>query len=225
MDRAAPLAGPALCCTAMRPAPLRLMIYDRTCTGPRLRPGLSHAWWTGGVLYGKLLRRLHAWHGVRSWAEGLAWLAQVQRERAIAEVQFWGHGKWGRAYVGRDVLDRDALGPGHPLHAALAAVRERLVGPEALWWFRTCETFGALPGHEFAQGLTDYLGCRAAGHTYIIGGWQSGLHSLRPGERPGWSPLEGLKDGAPEDPREALWSRRREPNTIHFLSGVIPAGY
>lgn len=205
--------------------PLRLMIFDKTCTGPKLRPGLSHAWWTGGVLYGRLLRRLHAWHGAASWAEALAWVATVQPHRPIAELQFWGHGKWGRAYIGRDLLDAGALRSDHPHHAALAAIRERLVGPEALWWFRTCETFGAAPGQAFAQGLTDFLGCRAAGHTYIIGGWQSGLHSLRPGEVPTWSPLEGVKSGPPEDPREALWSGRRAPNTIHCLSGQVPAGY
>lgn len=209
----------------MDAAPLRLMIYDRTCTGPRLRPGLSHAWWTGGVLYGRLLRRLHAWQGASSWAEALAWAAQVQPDRPIAELQFWGHGKWGRAYIGGDVLDAAALLPGHPLHAAMAAIRGRLVGPAALWWFRTCESFGAAPGHDLARRLTDFMGCRAAGHTYIIGVWQSGLHSLRPGEAPSWSPHEGLKRGSVADPREALWSRRREPNTIHCLSGRVPDGY
>jgi hypothetical protein len=209
----------------MHAAPLRLMIYDRTCTGPRMRPGLSHAWMTGGLLYGHMLRRLHAWHGARTWAEALAWVAQLQPDRPIAEVQFWGHGKWGRAYIERDPLDGSALLPGHPLHASLCAIRERLVGPEALWWFRTCETFGAVPGQDFARRLTDFLGCRAAGHTYIIAGWQSGLHSLRPGEVPLWSVTEGLKAGSPEDPREALWSRRREPNTVHCLSGQVPAGF
>lgn len=205
--------------------PLRLMIYDRTCTGPRLRPGLSHAWRSGGVLYGPVLRRLHASFGARTWEEALGWLARVEPGRRISEVQFWGHGKWGRALIDRQSLDSSALMPGHPLHRDLAAIRERLAGPEALWWFRTCETFGAQPGHDWARRLTDFLGCRAAGHTYIIGVWQSGLHSLRPGETPGWSVTEGLKAGTIAAPTEALWSRRREPNTIHFLSGRVPAGY
>jgi hypothetical protein len=201
------------------------MIYDRTCTGKRMRPGLSHAWWSGGLLYKGLLGRLHAWHGVRSWAEALRWAATVQPDRQIAEVQFWGHGKWGRAFVDREPLDREALISGHALHRDLEAIRERLVGPAALWWFRTCETFGALPGQDWARRLTDFLGCRAAGHTFIIGGWQSGLHSLRPGETPTWSPHEGLKDGPIEDPKEAFWSKRRAPNTIHFLTGRIPEGF
>jgi hypothetical protein len=209
----------------MRAEPLRLMIYDRTCTGPRLRPGLSHAWWSGGVLYGRLLRRLHAWRGASSWDEALAWVAAFAPDRPIAELQFWGHGKWGRVYIDREPLDAAALQPGHPLHPRLAAIRERLASPEALLWFRTCEAFGAAPGHDWARRVTDFLGCRAAGHTYIIGVWQSGLHSLRPGEVPRWPVDEGLRHGPPEDPREALWSRRREPNTIHCLSGRVPEGY
>lgn len=211
--------------TGMRAEPLRLMIYDKTCTGPRLRPGLSHAWGTGGALYGRLLRRLHAWRGASSWSEALGWLAAVQRDRPIAEVQYWGHGKWGRAVIDRESLDASALAPGHALHRDLTAVRERLVGPEALWWFRTCETFGAAPGHDWARRLTDFLGCRAAGHTYIIAGWQSGLHSLAPGAAPTWALDEGLKAGTIEAPREAFWSKRSAPNTIHCLSGRVPAGY
>ncbi len=208
----------------MSSAPLRLMVFDRSCTGQRLRPGLSHAWWTGGQLYGRL-GRLDAWRGVSSWAEALAWIAQVAPDRQIASVQYWGHGKWGCAYIGRDCFDATALAPNHPLHRDLEQIRERLVGPDALWWFRTCETFGAVPGQNFAQRLTDFLGCRTAGHTYIIAGWQSGLHSLAPGMTPTWSVHEGLERGCPETPEAAQWSRRSEPNTIHCLSGKIPQGY
>src|SRR6185295_12580281 len=110
-------------------------------------------------------------------------------DRPISEVQFWAHGKWGRLYLERQVLDRGALAPGHHLHAGLSALRERLA-PGALVWFRSCETFGATAGHDFACGLTDFLGCAAAGHTFIIGYWQSGLHRLEPGMKPAWSATE-----------------------------------
>jgi hypothetical protein len=105
-------------------------------------------------------------------------------------------------------------------------VRDRFL-PEAkgLWWFRTCETFGALPGQRFATELADFLGARVAGHTYIIGHVQSGLHTLRPGERPTWSEDEGLREGSPDEPRRAHWSRLRAPNTITCLRGTIPDGY
>ena len=36
-------------------------------------------------------------------------------------------------------------------------------------------------GHDFARAWTDFFGSRAAGHTFIIGYWQSGLHTLAPG--------------------------------------------
>lgn len=207
----------------MRSAPLRLMLFDRTCSGKRLRPGLSHAWWTGGHLY-RMMRRFDAWHGTDTWDDGLAWLASVARDRPIAEIQYWGHGKWGELFVDRQGLGADALQPCHPLHRHLAAIRERLV-PDHLWWFRTCEAFGAARGQDFARRFTDFFGGRAAGHTYIIGLWQSGLHSLRAGEVPTWPTGEGLSRGTPDAPLEALWSRRREPNTVHFLSGQIPDGY
>jgi hypothetical protein len=207
----------------MRTAPLRLMIYDRTCTGRRMRPGLSHAWWAGSHLY-RGLSRFDATHGITSWAEGLQWLATALPDRPIAEIQYWGHGHWGELFVAREGLTAEALRPGHRLHDHLAAIRERLV-PDHLWWFRTCEAFGAAKGHDFARRFTDFFGGRAAGHTYIIGVWQSGLHSLRAGEIPQWPIEEGLSRGTAECPVEALWSRRRAPNTIHFLSGRIPEGF
>jgi hypothetical protein len=59
----------------------------------------------------------------------------------------------------------------------------------------------------------------------VLGPYQSGLHTLVPGERPNWSAREGLLEGTAADPRRALWSAPREPNTITCLHGRIPAGY
>jgi hypothetical protein len=216
----------------MRSAPLRLMLFDRTCTGPRLRPGLSHAWWSGGQLYGRLLGRLHAWHGASTWADALAWVAQHQPDRPIAELQFWGHGKWGQAYINREILDAGALRPGTRCTPRSLAIRERLVGPAALWWFRTCETFGAAPGQDFARRLTDFIGCRAAGHTYIIGGWQSGLHSLAPGEshlvaargpqgRPARGPARGAVVAPPRAQHDPLPLGHRSPRATKGPAALI----
>ncbi len=203
--------------------PLRLMIYDDTCRGAPGLPGLTHSWWAGARLY-RALGRLDAWKGVRTWQEGLEWLAAFSPEHSIAEIQFWGHGKWGGAFVDRRPLDASALSPGHALHPLLRAVRDRLA-PNALWWFRTCETFGAAAGHRFARAWTDFFGCRAAGHTFIIGPWQSGLHSLSPGEAPGWSVTEGLKEGTPDAPGRARWSHPFAPNTITCFHGALPDGF
>ncbi len=197
------------------------MIYDSTCTGAPSLPGLSHAWWTGGLLY-RALGRIDRFEGFADWPSALRWLAEVEPDRPIAEIQLWCHGKWGKALLDRRPLDAGALRPTHPYHGMLRAIRDRLVGPEALWWFRTCETFGALPGHRFAREWTDYFGCSAAGHTYIIGAWQSGLHRLAPGAPPDWPATEGLKAGTPDAPSKARHSHPFAPHTITCLHPAPP---
>jgi hypothetical protein len=208
----------------MSARPLRLLVFDRTCRGGWLRPGLSHAWAAGRHLYGAL-GRLDDARGVASWAEALDWLGGVSSGAPIAEIQFWGHGRWGRVLVGGEALDVGALAPGHPHHDRLCRVRERLLpGDAGLWWFRTCETFGTAAGHGFARAWTRFFRCRAAGHTYVIGAWQSGLHALRPGEEPRWSLTEGLPPGQ-VDPPLAARSGPGKPNTITCFHGRIPEGF
>jgi len=199
--------------------PLRLVVYDAT---QRARPprALGLSWQLGTYLY-RGLGRVDAAFGARSFAEAFSWLSTHERERPIAELQFWGHGRWGRALIERESFDRSALAQGHALHAGVRAFRERLSG-DALVWFRTCETLGAERGHSFASALSDFLGASVAGHTFVIGYFQSGLHRLRPGERPSWSASEGLARGTPEAPEAALESGPSQPNTITCLTGRIP---
>jgi hypothetical protein len=201
------------------------MLYDRTCKRRDYWPGLSHAWEVGADLYTGL-GRLDGYRGIASWEEGFAWLAGHEPGRAIGEIQFWGHGKWGEARVGRDVVNERTLLHDSSLAALLAQVRRRLL-PDArsTFWFRTCETLGAHPGQSFARAWSDFWRCRTAGHTFIIGYWQSGLHTLHPEHQPAWPPEEGLRHGDPRCPRQALWSAPWAPNTISCLSGSIPAGY
>ena len=193
----------------------RLLIFDRTCTW------LSLAWRAGARLY-RAGSRIDAARGVGTWDGALGWLAGW--DAPIAEIQFWGHGHWGCAMVDRDVLDARVLLDSHPLHRDLEAVRERLA-PDALIWFRTCETFGAAAGHDFAMRLADWSGARVAGHTYVIGFYQSGLHGLAPGVRPHWSVTEGLARGTPEAPEHAAGSRPWAPNTITCLHGAVPEAW
>lgn len=197
------------------------MIYDATCTARRsLVPGLTRAWWLGGHLY-RALGRVDAVRGVASWDEALAWIAEHEPSRPIHEIQLWMHGKWGAAYLDRDLLDIRSLSRDHPHRALLDRVAARM-RPSSLLWFRTCETFGARAGHAFARACADHFGCRVAGHTHVIADWQSGLHTLRPGERPRWSPHEGLSAGTPDAPERARWSSPLGPNTIHCLQGRVP---
>jgi Domain of unknown function (DUF4347) len=201
---------------------LRLVVYDATQRQRRPK-ALGLSWQYGAQLY-RALGRVDAAHGARSFADAFAWLARHEAARPIQEVQFWGHGKWGRIFIDREVLDRSVLAPGHSQQRAFAAVRERLV-PDALLWFRTCETLGAHAGQDFAAALADATGARVAGHTFVIGFFQSGLHCLRPGVTPAWSALEGLAKGSAEQPESALPSTPDSPNTITCLTGRIPDGF
>ncbi len=199
---------------------LRLVVYDRTCRGRRGH-FLSEAWWTGARLH-RLFGSMDAAHGAASWREALDFLATVRPSTRIGEIQFWGHGKWGDARVADHVLDERALTRQSALRTRLSAVRDRLT-PDALFWFRTCETLGADRGQRFARAFADRMGARVAGHTYVIGLWQSGLHVLRPGHVPGWDPEEGLAEGRAADPVRALMSLPTEPNTITCFTGAVPS--
>ncbi len=198
---------------------LRLVIFDAT-QRERSPRALGHSWHYGTQLY-RGLGRVDAAYGARSFADALAWLIAYQPARPIRELQFWGHGKWGGIFVERERLDRRVLRPGHAHYAAFRGFSERLEA-DALLWFRTCETLGAEAGQDFAKALSDATGARIAGHTFVIGFWQSGLHCLRPGTTPSWSSSEGLARGSAEAPEAAHSSSPSAPNTISCLTGTIP---
>jgi hypothetical protein len=87
-------------------------------------------------------------------------------------------------------------------------------------WFRTCSTFQGAAGQSFAEAVSRHTGARVAAHTFIIGPWQSGLRTLRPGQAPTWSRDEGRdKDG------RALWSGPLQPRTVTCLHASIPKGW
>jgi hypothetical protein len=199
--------------------PLRLVVFDAT---QMRRPPrwLGRAWHVGSTLY-RLQGAVDRSFGARSFESAFAWLERVRG--SVAELQFWGHGKWGRALIDRQPWDRTALGDGHPLRRGLDVLRERLT-PDALIWFRTCETLGALPGQDFAKALGDFTGARIAGHTYEIGFFQSGLRALAPGQTPSWDPNEGLAEGDPANPLRSLPSRADAPSTVTCLTTRLPAG-
>ena len=201
---------------------LRLVVFDAT---QQKRPprALGYSWRYGTPLYGVLGRHDGAF-GARNFAEAFAWLNGYQLQRQIQELQFWGHGKWGHIFIDRQPLGRELLEPGHSLNSAFQRFRERLA-PNPLIWFRTCETLGAQPGHDFASALADVTGARVAGHTFVIGFFQSGLHCLRPGRAPHWSNSEGIARGSPEAPQAAHDSSPWAPNTITCLTGEIPPDF
>lgn len=198
---------------------LRLVVFDVTQRQRRPR-ALGLSWEYGTHLY-RALGRVDGSYGASSFADAFAWLSRYEPTRPIGELQFWGHGKWGRLCLDREVLDRTLLAPGHVHHAAFRRFTERLTA-DALLWFRTCETLGARAGHDFASAVCDATGARVAGHTFVIGFFQSGLHCLRPGMKPQWSASEGLARGSVDAPELALDSGPNAPNTITCLTGRIP---
>jgi hypothetical protein len=202
---------------------LRLLVYDRTCV--KYGVGLSTAWSSGSTLY-RGLGRIDGCLGVQSWEEALRWVATYQPSRPIAEIQYWGHGRWGRVLAGDDVFDATALDRGHHLRSSILSVRDRLLPDgEALVWLRTCEAFGANVGHDFAQALADTFRARVAGHTFIIGALQSGLRALSPGCRPSWSAEEGIAEGTAAHPVRAYGSGLMRPRTITCLSNEVPRSW
>ena len=220
----------------MTEAGLRLVVYDRTDTGPLAIPrverdadGAAHGtggltrWWRLGALLHRGALRSSGSLGASTWDEALAWaVAQAETRGApIAELQAWGHGGWGYMGMGTTRLDVGTVAPGGALAARIEAL-SHVLAPGALVWLRCCSAFGNERGRVFAERLADRVGARVAGHTYVIGVWQSGTHSLAPGEHPRWPSGEGIEPGA--TPR-ALISTPSAPRTLTCLRPGLPAGW
>lgn len=215
---------------AARDRGLRLVVYDATDTGPLLlvprivrgedgtargTGGLTRWWKIGSALH-TAARRADAAFGATSWDEAMRWVAARAEAagRPVDELQAWGHGGWG--YMGMGDTRLDASTDVATLSRALAP------GGEALVWLRCCSAFGADAGRAFAPRLAERLGARVAGHTFIIGFWQSGTHALAPGRTPTWSAEEGTSI-ASSGVRVAEVSRPGAPRTITCLRPSLPA--
>lgn len=176
----------------------RVVIYDATDTSPD--PELKDAWRLGATLF-RAVGRFDRVFGAASWNHALSFLRGLG---LVDEVQYWGHGSPGRAYCAGEVLDP----------ARLEGVDVR-----RLFWLRTCASFAGPRGHQLAEDMSAALGCTVAAHTYNIGIWQSGLHTLRPMERPYWPKTEGLRDG------RVMWSAPWAVHTISCMQSTIPQGW
>jgi hypothetical protein len=217
---------------------LRLVAFDATDIGPLRVPrverredgtaqgtgGLTRFWRIGAQLH-RFFLHADAVTGARSWSETLRWAADASQTRGqpIAELQAWGHGGWGYMGMHRTRLDADALRPDSPLREAVDALRD-VLAPDALVWLRCCSTFGTASGHDFARRLADRLRVRVAGHTFIIGGLQSGTHSLCPGASPAWTTDEGVETDE-HSVRRAQMSSASAPRTITCLRFELPRGW
>lgn len=157
---------------------MRVTIFDRR-PGQGLGQWLLMASWAVGCWLQKLFGLVDDFHGASSWEDALTWLDT--RPGKLTSVQYWGHGSPGGVWLADEPM---------PFHRLVATLQTKL-DPRSIVWFRTCSTFQGDVGWAYSKGLADGLGCVVAGHTRIIGLWQSGLHTRRLGQPPSWPMNEG----------------------------------
>lgn len=116
-----------------------------------------------------------------SWEDAFTQLSTFSN---VDEVQFWGHGNPGNAFIGRDPLNEQV--------AERNAARLRGVfSPNALLWLRTCSSFNTVAGRSFASKLSQSFNVRVAGHTVYIHAIHKGLVHLEVGGTPNWADDSG----------------------------------
>lgn len=194
---------------------LDIMFYDASdWAGEQLR----FSWVTGGKFY-KIFRSVEHYAGFESWILALKWLSGLEPSKKINSIQFWGHGSPGRVWINGDYLSARSILASSSHREHLLNLKNRL-SEDSLVWFRSCNVFSGKEGHLFASAFSKFMNCKVASHTYIVGPWQSGLHTITPEQEPSWSLEEGFdKNG------EKLWSMPWSPNTIFCLTGNIPKGW
>jgi hypothetical protein len=165
---------------------MRVFIYDKT------QSWLTASWWMGSLLR-SIRKGRDEILSVESWDD---MVKQLEPLSGVKRVEYWGHGSTGSVSCDHRRLRANVL----------PAVKHIMDGPESLWWWRTCNTFQAQSGRDFAQHCVDALDCRVAGFQNIIWMWQSGLQVLRPGEEPDW------------DDEGGKWSKPWMSNTVFCLS-------
>lgn len=204
--------------------PLRVMLYDSTTLKDGIHPedALAMSWRLGATLY-RLRDDIDYHFGVTDWNEAFDWLIDLAQKNTIGEIQFWCHGSPGRVWLGKNQFNTSLLQD--------ATIRQKLLtlrssfSSNTLIWFRTCGTFAGESGQKFAKELANFLGCVVAGHTHIIGPFQSGLHTLKYGQEPNWSTEEGLIKDTSGHVTGVVKSSPWKKHTITCLRGSIPKGW
>lgn len=125
--------------------------------------------WRIGCFLHKLFGQLDDYHVATSWDDAFTWLET--RPKPLTSIQLWGHGAPGTMWVAGEQLT----------HTHFGRIVDS-VTPETVVWFRTCSTFRGTRGQDFAVYLATLLKCTIAAHTRTIGVFQSGLHTIEPGQ-------------------------------------------
>ncbi len=203
----------------MKDTTLDLMFYDKSEWAGKVQ---TLSFINGGKFY-RLFRGVENHAGFDNWHEAFTWLSQVESDAKIDSIQFWGHGFPGGIVMNGEALKSSSLKPQSKHYALLKAIKERLK-PDSVIWLRSCTSFAGSIGKKFAKDLANFFGCTVAGHTFIIGPWQSGLHTLKPNSEPTWTDEEGFELNK-EGVLKTAWSKPWSPNTIFCLTGKIPKNW
>lgn len=195
---------------------MKVLIYDET---PQPWNLLDESWWAG-AWFAKTRGRFDHKIGAVSWPDALEKLLKISEGKKIEELHYWGHGSWGKVFMGRKAINIAALtNPEHVWHAQLRELAGRFTERSEVW-FRVCGVFGNAKGQAFATALSELFGCRCIGSSFIIGPIHAGVHSIKPGEEPSWPEKEGVKVvGTVERMEKSFFG---DPNWIMFWTSEIP---
>jgi len=171
---------------AFRTAPLdgqRVLIYDAGGGGP-----VEFTWQYGAHMFAS---RFDHVIGAHSWDDVPAQLLRIAPDGLprVVELQFWGHGSDGAAYIGHQPFTAAQLAT-----PAWQQIKHIFVSnpQRSLWWFRTCCTLNGDAGRAFASAVSAHFGgIKVAGHTVVIGLTHGGLVVKRPGQAAAWADNSG----------------------------------
>lgn len=186
---------------------MRVIVYDKN-PGSRTSDKFLAVAWLVGCWIQKLFGQVDDYFGATSWNQAIQWL--TAREEKVTSIQYWGHGSPGCVWLAGENITAAGL---LPLRTVLTV--------DSLLWFRTCSTFQGQLGQSFARALVAGLGCTVAAHTRTIGLLQGGLHTLKPGQAPGWPETEGNFPPSLLASLGLKWGN----NTILCLATKIPKGW
>ncbi len=172
---------------------MRIIVYDKTAGW------LAMSWALGAWLF-KLIGRADTVIAVASWDE---FFSVLSKHSKIKRIEYYGHGHMGGVTCAGIRMDDGNR---------LSKLRSSMA-PGALLWWRTCSAFSGMTGKRFAVQCVAALGCRVAGHTFIISVWHAGLHVLNAGQVPDWSDAEGRNKKANGNKQSWPWS----PKSIFLL--------
>lgn len=154
------------------------------------KENISPAWRAGISIY-KILHPKTVFKSVESWGDVFDYLESLPHYVNFDMISFWGLGAPGVCYINRIPLGERNFLPGY--YASRSSIIGARLNEGGLVYFRSSATFHGKKGQRFAAAVANHLQVDVAGHTFKIGGIQSGYNKLRPKEYPSWSMEEGSK--------------------------------